>query len=415
MRMRISIILTLLLSCFSGTVFSQIERLGFEGEAMSVRVYNDRVFASSADGIWFYDLNRGDGWKRYCLHGEAVFDFLLLHDTVVAGMYDRILYSQDKGASFSEINLGEIKPQDSLYYIEVGAMQQSITKPERMIISIQSPSKEISWFPRTFVGISDDAGATWNWTCPFELKSHQGIDGSRITIDPMDDDHIFVYGESMLYQGAYELILETSDLFQTTYSSYMPHGYKYGEYEYEPLRDALKDIVCMTPMDSLSGCIYLGNNPIGGIICMDPDTRNWNYLGSKQEPLFDAITSDGNRLYGIRLCKNASGTQLEIYESNDFGITWKLLESSPMEGSENWEDWYFMYLRKRMRTTMYQGKIIIYKIDDIYIFTPPTNHIIENAGKKEANDAWYNTMGLRTPKPERGNIYIKNHKKYLIR
>lgn len=404
-----------MLSCISGTVFSQIERLGFEGEATSVRVYNDTVFAASADGIWSYDLKRGEEWKRFCLNGEKVIDFLLFHDTVVAGMSDRILCSRDKGVSFNEVQLGEISPQDSSYHIDMGAMGQSIAKPERMIITIQSPSKELNWFPRTFVGISDDAGATWSWTCPFEWNSHQGIDGSRISIDPVNCNHVFVYGESMRFQGSYILILETLDSFQTTFSSYMPHGYKYGEYEYEPLRDALTDIVCMTPRDLSSESIYLGNNPIGGIVRLNPEINNWNYITSTQEILFDAITSCDNCLYGIRLNRNAPDTLFEIFESKDYGITWNSVESHTIEGSEKWDEWKFLNIRKNLRTTTYQGKIIIYSTDDIYVYTPPTNHIAEIAGRKEVNDILYNTLGLRIEKPERGRIYIMNNKKHLIR
>lgn len=54
---------------------------------------------------------------------------------------------------------------------------------------------------------------------------------------------------------------------------------------------------------------------------------------------------------------------------------------------------------------MYQRKIIIYGIDDIHVYTPPTNHIVEAVDKKETNDILYNTLGLRITKPERGNIY----------
>lgn len=415
MRMRISKILAFLLSCSSATAFSQIERLGFENEATSVRVYNDMVFASSNDGIWSYDFKRGEGWKRFCLRDEMVINFILFNDTVVACMYDRVLYSRDKGVSFEEINLDEILPQDTSFHIEIGAVEQSTTKPERMIITIQSPCKELNWFPRTFIGTSDDAGATWSWACPFELNSHQGIDSSRIKIDPMNCNHVFVYGESMRFQGSYILILETLDLFQTMFSSYMPHGYKFGEYEYEPLRDALTDIVCMTPTDMSSESIFLGNNPIGGIIRLNPETKYWNYLTSSQEILFDAITSCDNCLYGIRLRRNTPETQLEIFESNDYGITWNYVESHTIEGSEKWDDWYFLNVRKKLRTTMYQRKIIIYGIDDIYVYTPPTNHIVEAADKKETNDILYNTLGLRITKPERGYIYIRDHKKYLIR
>lgn len=64
---------------------------------------------------------------------------------------------------------------------------------------------------------------------------------------------------------------------------------------------------------------------------------------------------------------------------------------------------------------MYQRKIIIYGIDDIHVYTPPTNHIVEAVDKKETNDILYNTLGLRITKPERGNIYIRNHQKCLIR
>lgn len=64
---------------------------------------------------------------------------------------------------------------------------------------------------------------------------------------------------------------------------------------------------------------------------------------------------------------------------------------------------------------MYQGKIIFYGIDDIYVYTPPTNHIVETASKNDENDYWYDTTGLRTTKLERGKIYIWNHQKLLIR
>ena len=309
---------------------------------------------------------------------------------------------------FTQLDLGGLRPNSNIFLQLIETMEQSNNNPQRMMVVLQSPTREISWLDRTFIGISDDAGETWAWMCPFELRSHQGFERAKLAIDPIDDNHIFIYGKDYRYEGYKTIVMETFDSFQSSFWSYIPYGL-YALY----WEEYLSNIIFFTSYEEQFSRKIIANNPMNGILCMNDETRQWSYIQSEQYYLFDDIAAIGSTLYGLKLDANVQGGSLNVYESDDCGYSWKFLDSDFAVGSNMDDSWYFKGAEMNLRTAVCQGNIYVYRTEDIYEYTPSLNKITDISNKEKLPDVFYNVGGQKITHPQSGGIYIKNHRKVI--
>lgn len=380
--MKTRIISLCLLLIAAQSVMAQLTSLGVIEDSLMVeehyeiKLYNNRLYASSSDGVYLYDLNSlVSGWEKLTFSDKTILDFEVRGDTIVALSQQLLYISTDGGKTANHIPIDVIDPnwnKDGLMRTLYGLALHPFDA-KRMHVSQYSGG----------LSYSDDGGLSW-----VEVDSINSTPYLRY--NPLDAKYMIGYGtNNVVCSRDGGLSWERSALSGTR----VVH-----DVAFHPT-NKWRIVAC--------GDLYAMSNDGG---------YEWQMIGSQSPPLGDIVPAaylydvvydsrDPNILYGADETEYRNN-RIPILRSTDGGFTWEtfyVIETSEPTGVFN------MCVKDNLLIiyTLWNKEIYLLDVDAV------ETSISAIEGEHRTITPYYDLQGRKVANPTRG-IYVKDGKKIAV-
>ncbi len=345
-------------------------------EHYEIQLCNNRLYASSSDGVYLYDLNSlVSGWERLTFSDKTILDFEVRGDTIVALSQQLLYISTDGGKTANHIPIDVIDPnwnKDGLMKTLSGlALHPSDAKR----IHVSQYSGGLSY--------SNDGGLSW-----VEVDSKNSTPYLRY--NPLDTKYMIGYGTNYVVCSR-------------------DGGLSWERRAFSGIRVVHDVAFHPTNKWRLVAC--------GDLYAMSNDGGyEWQMIGSQSPPFGDIVPAaylydvvydsrDPNILYGADETEYRNN-RIPILRSTDGGFTWEtfyVIETSEPTGVFN--------------MCMKDNLLIIYTFWDKKVYQLDVDAVETSISAiKDAPSVitpYYDLQGRKVAHPTRG-IYIKDGKKIAV-
>ncbi len=371
-----------LILCITQSVNAQLTSLGVIEDSLMVAEHykilfsNNRLYASSSDGVYQYDLSgSGCEWEKLSFTNSTILEFDVRGDTIVALSKQLLYISTDGGKTADSISVDAIDPDWN---------KDGLMRTLKGLALHPSDAKRIH-VSQDYGGLSYtyDGGLSW-------VVVDSVLYSPYLRYNPLDERYMIGYGTG-------HVIVSRDGGFQWTKKSI--RGNVVHDIAFHPT-NKWRIVAC--------GSLYAMSDDGG---------YNWRMIGTQSpmpdsDPippvyLFDVVydSRDPKILYGADE-REYRHNRIPIMRSTDGGFTWEkfyVIETSEPTGVFN--------------ICMKDNLLIIYTLWDKQVFLLDVDAVdtsistVENA--PHAVNIHYDLLGRPVANPTRG-IYIKDGKKVAI-
>ena len=322
-RMRLlSVVLSLLCSVMA---MAQFESMELPGQTSCLRIYDNKLYAATNDGVYCCDVGQSGGWSRYGFSGLDVQDFVKNDETMLVKNDLQIFRSTDNGKTYHDVTNEVVQHEKKQLALYRFAQVDNDPKRLFMTYSVEDPN---NWgLNMVHICRSDDGGLSWTDICPLGGTVHSFVTAD-ISIDPADENHIIVWGGDNAMDSEPLMLFETFDGFTTT-AYHILHDEVQPEIVWPQY---ISDMFFFGHEDEM----VIANNPFWGMLTRERDGGEWGYANTENGLRFirmtDCVIDDA--LYGLSIKEKEERAFLQMWRSTNSGKTWLLKASQDVEGQQ---------------------------------------------------------------------------------